>query len=228
MGQALLLKSSFARYVSKQVMDEILTTGEPPSHHVDRRRITVLFADVRGFTTLSEHMEPEDVVNFLNEYFERMVEVIFRNQGILDKFIGDGLMAVFNTGILPDAEHERHAVEAAIEMQDALRELRTRWEHEGRAAIRIGVGVHTGFAVVGNIGASDRLDYTSIGDTVNLASRLESATKDVQEDILISQDTYATARATFKFRETGSIKVKGREAPVMTYTIADPSPAVVD
>lgn len=213
------VKSTFAHYVSQQVMDSILKSGTEVKLTGDRRRVSVLFCDIRGFSTMSEKMPPEKVVALLNDYFEAMVEVIFRNNGTLDKFIGDGMMVIF--GAPEDDQHqEERAVKTALEMQQDLRRLTKKWEPEG-ISIRIGIGINSGPAVVGNIGSSRRMDYTAIGDTVNLASRLESATKELGVGILISEYTYNAVRGLFRFREIGSIHVKGRTEPVLTYTPID-------
>ena len=210
------VKSTFAHYVSQQVMDSILKSDRGIQLSGDRRRITVLFCDIRGFSTMSEKLSPEKVVQLLNEYFESMVEVVFRNNGTLDKFLGDGMMVIFGAPE-DDVYQEEHALKTAIEMQGEIARLRERWKEEG-IDIHSGVGIHSGPAVVGNIGSSRRMDYTAIGDTVNLASRLESATKELGVGILVSEHTYQATRTTFRFREMGSIHVKGRTEAVMTYT----------
>jgi adenylate cyclase len=220
------VKSAFARYVSKQVMDSVLSSGQAPELKGDRRKITVLFCDIRGFSTISEKMRPEAVVAMLNEYFERMVDVVFRNQGTLDKFIGDGLMVIFGAP-QDDPYQEEHALRAAIEMQRELALLDDKWRSQGRQPLRIGVGINSGPAIVGNIGSSRRMDYTAIGDTVNLASRLESATRELGVGILLSEYTYNGLRGAdprdFEARSMGAIQVKGRVEPVQVYAIV-PSP----
>jgi adenylate cyclase len=213
------VKSTFAHYVSHQVMDSILKSGSGLQLTGDRRRITVLFCDIRGFSTISEKLPPEKVVRLLNEYFESMVEVVFRNNGTLDKFIGDGMMVLFGAPE-DDPYQEEHAMKTAIEMQEELHRLAEKWAPEG-VMIRSGVGINSGPAVVGNIGSSRRMDYTAIGDTVNLASRLESATKDLGVGILVSEYTYIALKGNFRFKEMGSIHVKGRTDPVLTYTLAE-------
>jgi adenylate cyclase len=212
------VKSAFARYVSRQVMDYVLSSSEAPTVKGDRRRITVLFSDIRGFTTIAEQMRPEDIVRLLNEYFEMMVAVVFRNRGTLDKFIGDGLMVFFGAPV-EDPFQEEHALTAALEMQRELRKLGAKWQAEGRPAIRIGIGINSGNAVVGNIGATERLEYTAIGDTVNLASRIETATREIDADILVSEYTYDAVRGMFPMERIGPIKVKGRADPVVVYSV---------
>ena len=228
LGERERVKTAFARYVSQQVLDSVLKSGSGGAVLAgDRRRISVLFADIRGFSTLSEKLPPERVVEVLNEYFERMVDVVFRNQGTLDKFIGDGMMVIFGAPE-DDPYQEEHALRTALEMQRELRKLASKWESEG-ILIRAGIGINSGPAVVGNIGSSRRMEYTAIGDTVNLASRLESATKELGVPILISEYTYNAVRGSFQMRQMGPVKVRGRSEPVLTYALEDPeSPAEAD
>src|SRR5947209_3445506 len=143
------VKTAFARYVSGQVLETVLSSGQMPTVTGTRRRVTVLFSDIRGFTGISERLRPEEVVELLNEYFERMVDVIFRHHGTLDKFIGDGLMVMFGAPV-DDPDQEEHAVQAAIEMQQEVHQLCAKWELEGRGQIRIGIGINSGYAIVGN------------------------------------------------------------------------------
>lgn len=216
------VKTAFARYVSHQVMDSILES-KGDILKGDRRRISVLFCDIRGFTTISEGLPPEKVVQLLNEYFERMVEVVFRNNGTLDKFIGDGMMVIFGAPE-DDPYQEEHALKAALEMQSELRLLAEKWKLEG-VNLRIGIGINSGPAIVGNIGSSRRMEYTAIGDTVNLASRLESATKELGVNILISEYTHNAVRGSFRFRNMGAVQVRGRTESVLTYSVEEPEPA---
>ncbi len=221
LGERDRVKSAFARYVSQQVMDSVLKSDNAEAILAgDRRRLTVLFSDIRGFSTLSENLPPEKVVRLLNDYFERMVDCVFRNKGTLDKFIGDGMMVIFGAPE-DDPYQEEHALRTAIEMQRELVLLNKKWEAEG-IVIRAGIGISSGPAVVGNIGSSRRMEYTAIGDTVNLASRLESATKELAVPILISEYTQNAVRGSFQLRPMGSIHVKGRVEPVLTYAVEDP------
>lgn len=217
------IKSAFARYVSGHVLEEVLSSGQMPVVHGVRRRVTVLFSDIRGFTGISEMMRPEQVVELLNEYFKIMVDVVFRHHGMLDKFIGDGMMVIFGAPV-DDPDQEEHAIRAALEMQREVHKLCEKWELQGRSSIRIGIGINSGSAVVGNIGSDERLEYTAIGDTVNLASRLESATKELGVDILISEYTYDAVRGLFPAMPQGEVHVKGRQQPVMTYAVATQHP----
>lgn len=212
------LKASFARYVSQHILEKILKSDTPLKLEGERRKVTVLFSDIRQFTHLAENLPPEEVVKLLNEYFERMIEVIFTHSGTLDKFIGDGLMAEFGAP-LEDIDQEKHAIEAAIEMQRQLDILCQKWEKEKRPIIQMGIGIHTGEAVVGNIGSEKRTEYTAIGDTVNVAARLEQATKLLHVPILISETTFQNAKDHFNYKDLGSVALPGRKEPIRVYTI---------
>ncbi|HEY5741594.1 MAG TPA: adenylate/guanylate cyclase domain-containing protein [Terrimicrobiaceae bacterium] len=222
------LKSALGRYVSEDILNEIIYAGKPSELYSMRRKVTALFADVRGFTNFSEQLSPEETVTMLNDYFEKMIEAVFKNTGHLNKFMGDGLMALF--GALRDDEfQEEHAVQAALDMRKALKNLQEKWAHtESRArdaltSLRIGIGVNTGLAIVGNIGSKQRMEFTAIGDSINLASRLEQATRERQVDILVSEYSYVAARSRFPFVPTGEISIKGKSESVRTYTISIPA-----
>jgi adenylate cyclase len=185
---------------------------------------TVLFSDIRGFTSLSEKMEPERVLTLLNRYFTEMVGAVVRHRGIVDKFIGDCIMAVWGP---PSAQSDDalNAVRAALEMRDRLRALNVKLRAEGVAEIHTGIGIHTGPVVAGNMGAAStadqdgKMEYTVIGDTVNLASRLESLTKELHVDIVLSEDTYRLVASEVEVEALPSIKVRGREQQVAIYRL---------
>ncbi|HUZ16977.1 MAG TPA: adenylate/guanylate cyclase domain-containing protein [Spirochaetia bacterium] len=181
-------------------------------------RVTVLFADIRNFTRFSEHRAPEEVVGILNEYFTAMSGVIHRHGGMIDKYIGDAVMAVFGAP-LSKGEDARNAVAAAHEMLEELDGLNGRWAHAGREPIAIGIALHTGIAVAGNIGAPDRMDYTVIGDTVNLTARLEELNKHFQTRFLMSEDTYREVESFFEADFLGQTDIRGRDSPVRLYTL---------
>ncbi len=212
------LKMSLARYVSNQVAEKIIATGQLPEVQGEHRKVTVLFCDVRNFTGLAENLAPEAVVALLNEAFEQMIEAIFNYQGMLDKFLGDGFMAIFGAP-LDDQEQEEHAIKAALAMQHALTILAEKWQIEYGIHFRVGIGINTGVAIVGNIGSQQRMEYTAIGDTVNLAARLESATKELGAPILVSETTYQGAADKFNFKSLGAINVKGRQQAVLVYEV---------
>ena len=212
------IRSHFALYVPPAVVDEIL---QDPSKLVlggVRREITVMFSDIRGFTSMSERMEPEEVVSMLNEYFTAMTEVIFKYEGTLDKFIGDAIMAIFGAPT-DQPDHAERAVLCALEMQRALKGLSDLWKRSGRPSFRVGIGIHTGEAVVGNVGSRMRLQYTAIGDNVNLAQRVEELTKEFGVDTLITEATYQRVKDLVEVRDLGEVKVRGREEPVRVFEV---------
>lgn len=212
------LKTSFARYVSRHVFEQILHSDTPTKLEGERRKVTILFSDIRNFTRLAEELSPEAVVSILNEYFEEMLESIFSHQGMIDKFIGDGIMAEFGAP-LDDPYQEKNAVLAAIDMQKRLKTLSQRWAREGKPTLEMGIGIHTGQAVLGNIGSEQRMEYTAIGDAVNVASRLEHASKQLNAAILISDATFKELKGEFPAKNCGSLTLPGRSKEVIAYSI---------
>ena len=212
------LRATFGRYVSPQILEHLLEDPSRVRLGGERREITILFSDIRGFTTLSEASEPEEVVEMLNEYLTRMVRILLDHGGTLDKFIGDAVMGFWNAPA-PDPDHASHAVDCAIEMVRETAKLRAEWEKEGKPAIRIGVGVNTGDAVVGNIGSEKVAGYTVIGDAVNLASRLEGKNKDYGCEIIISEFTRSRIGDRVKVEFLGDVQVKGKTRAVPIYKI---------
>ncbi len=200
----------FSRFVNPHVVQELIAHGGL-SREGESRQITVLFSDIRGFTSLSESRTPQEIVSLLNRYFTLQVDVVFRHGGSLDKFIGDCIMAFWGAP-LDDPHHARHAVEAALEMAEVLQRFRQDLGDEN-AQFDVGIGIHSGPAVVGLIGSERRREYTAIGDTVNLASRIEGLTKGVSR-ILVSGETKALCGDAFDFKPYGSYNVKGREQQV--------------
>jgi class 3 adenylate cyclase len=212
------LKDAFSRYVSTQVYDklklgELKLTGE-------MRNATVLFSDIRSFTALSERLAPDDVVRMLNDYFNVMVDVVFKYDGFVNKFIGDALMAVYNVPIDQKAP-ELRAVRTALEMVQELERFNRDRAKRGLFGIKIGVGINTGPVIAGNIGHLKRLEYTVIGDTVNLAQRIESQTKVTGMPILISQTTYQAVEKYVVGQSLPPVKVKGKQEPVALYAITE-------
>ena len=203
----------FSRFLNPDVVKKIVDQGETiESLSGKTRQISILFSDIRGFTTLSETRPPQEIVDILNRYFSRQVEVVFSHGGTLDKFIGDCIMAFWGAP-LDDPSHAEHAVAAALEMEQVL--LAFKRELGGAVGdFDVGIGVHSGSAVVGFIGARQKLDYTAIGDAVNLASRIEGLTKDAHSRILVSRETADACNNAFKFTSRGSYKVKGRTQEV--------------
>jgi adenylate cyclase len=203
----------FSRFLNPAVVKKIVDQGETiESLSGKTRQISILFSDIRGFTTLSETRPPQQIVDLLNRYFSRQVEVVFRHGGTLDKFIGDCIMAFWGAP-LDDARHAEHAVAAALEMERVLIAFKRELGEAG-GAFDVGIGIHSGAAVVGFIGAKQKLDYTAIGDAVNLASRIEGLTKEAKARILVSRETADACDNSFTFTSRGSYKVKGRTQEV--------------
>ncbi|UCB45406.1 MAG: HD domain-containing protein [Spirochaetota bacterium] len=212
------MRYAFSRYVSHQVADVILSNPEEIKLGGERRKVTTLFADIRGFTSMAESMKPEDVVDLLNTYLTAMTEIVFKYEGTLDKYIGDCVMAVFGVPISHYNDTER-AVISAIEMQQYVNEINIAREKEGLPRVEIGIGINTGHVIAGNMGSLDRVDYTVIGDGVNIAARLESHAEKGQ--ILITKDVYEEIKYLVQTSFLDKITVKGREQPVDIYEVKD-------
>jgi adenylate cyclase len=210
------VKEVFGRYIATQVSDKILK-GQV-NLGGEARDVSILFSDIRNFTGMSEEMTPEQVVSFLNDYFSEMVDAVFENGGVLDKFIGDGLMAVFGSlGDQPD--HPRRAVLAALRMKALLAKINGVRSIAGKKPIAIGVGIHTDQVVVGNIGSRKRLEYTVVGDGVNTASRLQGLNKDFGTTILISETTYAAVQHEFECRLMPEAQLRGKTKELKFYEV---------
>ncbi len=210
----------FTQYVSKDVLDEVLHNYKEymKTSSGMKVNITVLFSDIRGFTTMSETTPPERIVEMLNVHFTHMAEIILKHKGTLDKYIGDAIMAFWGAPV-PTDDHPERAVRAAVEMLEALKDVNRDLKERGFGQeLKIGVGINTGVATIGNIGSEKKLNYTVVGDTVNLASRLESLTKDYNSALIFSEYTYEKIKDKIDCRLLGNVKVKGREQPVTIYT----------
>lgn len=212
------MKSTMYRYMTPEVADQVMALGEDTMMVGERKEVTVLFSDIRGYTTLTENVGASEVVSLLNQYFETMVEAVFENQGTLDKFIGDALMAVFGAP-LTLTEHAWMAVKSALEMRWRLAEFNQSRIRTKQPLIRIGIGLSSGEVVSGNIGSQKRMDYTVIGDAVNLSARLESVTKEYGCDIILSEFTYNLCREHIWVRELDKIRVKGKTQAVSIYEL---------
>ena len=214
------MKRLFGQFVSRDVYDQLVANPELARLGGQRRQMTVLFSDIRGFTTVSERGQPEEIVAILNEYFTRMVDIVFAHKGTLDKFVGDMVMALFGAP-LDDADHAQHAVDAALAMIRELNRLNEKWTAEGRPALDIGIGISTGPMIAGNIGSEAIMSYTVIGDTVNLGSRLESLNKQYGTRIIISEATRDALPDRYLFRPLGDVVVKGKTKPVSIYEVKE-------
>ncbi|MCA1994825.1 MAG: adenylate/guanylate cyclase domain-containing protein, partial [Coleofasciculus sp. S288] len=213
------LKSTMYRYMTQELAEELLKLDDAKLGG-DRKEVSVLFSDIRSYTALTEKLSAEEVVGMLNDYFETMVEAIFRHKGTLDKYIGDAIMAVFGSP-LPLTDHAWRAVQTSVEMRHRLAEFNTRRLAVGREPIKIGIGINSDSVISGNIGSSKRMEFTAIGDGVNLGSRLESASKLYGCDIIISQYTFQPCADKIWYRELDWIRVKGKNEPVKIYELVD-------
>ncbi len=212
------VKKAFSHYISKDIMEEILKDPSKLSLGGQSRELTFLFSDIRGFTSYSEKHRPEEVVSILNEYLNEMSAIVFRHDGTLDKYVGDEIVVFFGAPVA-QADHARRAVCVALEMIAALKILQEKWRSQGRDILDIGIGINTGWVIVGNMGSMERMNYTAIGDAVNLASRIQGLTRTYNNHIIISEFTYALVKDFFSFKPLEAIKVKGKENPVMMYEV---------
>lgn len=210
------LRSRLSRYVEKSLVEKLINSESSVLIDSERRDVTVLFADIRSFTALAEKLPAEDVVAMLNEFFEIMVDIVFRNKGVLDKYVGDQLMAVFGL-IAAESSAPANAVAAAIEMQDALTQLMQQRARQNQAVFKIGIGINSGSAIVGNVGSRNRMDYTVIGDCVNVAARLEVMAKG--GEIITGEETYRRVKDRFRFDRAGQARLKNKSEPVAFYQV---------
>ncbi len=213
------LRRAFSSYGSPELVAQILEGPGKLKLGGEKRKVTVLFSDIRGFTSLSERMSPEALVSFLNEYLSPMTQIVMDERGTLDKYIGDAIMAIFGAP-LDVSDHSKHACHAALSMLERLKELNLKWGQRGWNHITIGVGINTGAAIVGNMGANVRFEYTAIGDTVNLASRLEGLNKLYGTHIIVSKSTLDDIDSTqFLVRELDLVQVKGKEKHISIFEL---------
>ncbi|MBW4631619.1 MAG: GAF domain-containing protein [Iphinoe sp. HA4291-MV1] len=213
------MKTAMYRYLTPRVAEQVMALGEDALMVGERKDVTILFSDIRGYTTLTENLGAAEVVSLLNQYFETMVEAVFNHEGTLDKFIGDALMAVFGAPLQLTDNHAWRAVQSALEMRLQLAELNRRRIVQEQPQIHVGIGISSGEVVSGNIGSRKRMDYTVIGDAVNLSSRLEGVTKEYGCDIILSEFTYQLCSDFIWVRELDKIRVKGKHQAVNIYEL---------
>jgi len=212
------IRGAFQYYLTASVINEMLKDPSKLKLGGDKKDLTVLFSDIRGFTTISEKLTPEDLVHLLNEYLTEMTNLVFKYDGLLDKYMGDAIMAVFGAP-LDQPDHAVRACRTALDMMEELKKLQNKWADEGRPVFDIGIGINSGDMVVGNMGSDMRFDYTVMGDMVNLGSRLEGINKEYGTNIVISEYTYAAIKDVLLCRELDSVRVKGKKLPVKIYEL---------
>ncbi|MGQ4810063.1 hypothetical protein NKDENANG_03509 [Candidatus Entotheonellaceae bacterium PAL068K] len=216
-----LLQETFSRYLSPQVLEQVLNLKQPPALQSTRRDLTVIFVDIRQFSRFAERHQPEEVVEALNQYLNITVEILFAHQGTLDKFLGDGLLAFFGAP-LPQADHPQQAVRAALALQGAITDLNTERRRRGQATLDIGIGINSGEAIIGNIGSEKRMEYTVIGDMVNVAQRLQALAQG--GEIRISDTTLSSVASLVTVYNTTEERLKGRQQPVRVHSIGPRHP----
>ncbi len=214
------LKDMFSRYVAKEIVERISDSGEQVTLHGEKREVSILFSDIRGFTSMTERLEPTEVVSILNAYFSCMIDVIYQYEGTLDKFLGDGIMCIFGAPI-EQADHASRAARAALAMKKALVLFNKHQLEQGQHTLEVGIGINSGDAVIGNVGSEKRMEYTAIGDNVNLASRLQSIARGGQ--ILISDSTYNAIKPHALVDTLSPVKVKGKIQEIQIYELWDMS-----
>ncbi len=215
----------FQKYVPRDIVEEALTLG--PDHRVlegESRIVSVLLSDIRDFTAMGARMDPKDVVSFLNSYFAAMTACVKRHSGTVNKFIGDGILAIFGAPV-SYIENRQNAVLAAIEMVEELKEINAAYEEQLGGTVQIGIGINTGEVIVGNIGSEDRIEYTVIGDTVNVASRIERLTKGHADAIFISRSTHDGVKDLALTKPLGAFEVRGKAEAIDLFEVIGRRPA---
>jgi len=209
----------FCRYMSHEVVANLMESPDNIKLGGDKRIATVLFADIRGYTSFSENREPEQIVEILNEFFSVAVDHIVKSKGYIDKFIGDCIMAVWGVPMMPHKDDAINAVSCALAIQKLVRSENRKFFRKDASRLRVGIGINTGPLIAGNLGSVQRMDYSVIGDTVNLASRLEGIA--AGDEIIISQDTRDHLGDVFRLEERPPVQVKGKKKAIQIYNVVD-------
>jgi len=212
------VKGAFGKYLSPSVMSSVLNNPEALHLGGSKREVTVFFTDIKGFTTISEQFEPEVLIEIVNEYLTAMTEIVMQNEGTLDKYVGDAIVAYFGAPI-DQPDHAKRACETALQMREKLAELNAGWKAAGKPELDFRVGINTGYVIVGNVGSEKRFDYTIMGDEVNLGSRLEGANKKYSTNIMISESTRTAVEGGYDMRELDILRVKGKKKPVRVFEL---------
>ena len=212
------VRGAFQYYLTASVMEEILKDPSKLKLGGDKKDLTVMFSDIRGFTSISEKLTPQELVHLLNEYLTAMTDIVFKYNGLLDKYIGDAIMAVWGDPV-DQPDHALRGCNTALDMMKKLSALQEKWQREGWPLVDIGIGVNSGDMVVGNMGSDMRFDYTVMGDNVNLSSRLEGINKEYGTHIVLSEYTYERVKEAMFCRELDSVRVKGKKLPVKIYEL---------
>jgi len=212
------ITSVFGKYVSPVVIARLIDNPEMINLGGEKRNITIFFSDIRGFTAISEKLTPEELVHLLNEYLTEMTTIITKNQGLVDKYMGDAIMAFWGAP-MDHPIHAEIACSSSLEMIEKLRELQVKWKKEGIPSFDIGIGLNTGEAIIGNMGSKNRFDFTAMGDNVNIASRMESLNKMYGTNIIITEHTYKIVKDKFETRKLDAVRVKGKKKPILIYEL---------
>jgi len=211
------IRQGFAHYVSQHALEKVSASKGVSRLGGEKRKITVFFSDIRNFASLSEKLSPDEIVSILNDYFNTMLEVVFKHNGMFDKFVSDAIMVEF--GVLQlDPNQEKNAVFTALEMLTAMDVLRAKWKSEGKPEVELGIGIHTGEALVGSIGTEGRMEFTAIGDTINIVSELEKATRQFNQSIIVSEATFTGLNNEFPSKPLGPLTIEGK-TPINIFAI---------
>jgi adenylate cyclase len=212
------ITSIFGKYVSPIIIENLIKNPDAINLGGEKKNITIFFSDIRGFTTISEKLDPEDLVHLLNEYLTEMTSVILQNQGLVDKYMGDAIMAFWGAP-LDQPNHAALSCISSLAMIDKLKYLQKKWKNEGIPSFDIGIGLNSGDAIIGNMGSMNRFDYTAMGDNVNLASRMEGLNKIYGTNIIITENTYNIIKDDFETRQLDKVRVKGKKKAILIFEL---------